>query len=526
MVKRQRVMGWDWMAVFAGLVVVSLVGSPWAGAQDNNEPTGVPTISGTVRVGEKLTADASAIDDADGMTEADLDYQWIATDGTDRYLIVIYSAGTGFVIPAWVEGMTLSVIVQFRDDGGYYENVPSAETAAVAAMSSPTKPEPPSMRELELVPAGSGALELTWGSDQYSDGGSIITGHKLQWKPYRDGWGSSAVSEHTITYEEGEYARYRNSYTITGLTNERSVSARVLATNKVGDSDWSAEIVATPYETGRFFMSGVFDGEFEELCRGEIAEFEAHNPAGGTVTWDLWNTDADDFFVHGSVLSPGTSNTRWFGNLRFEGIPDYESPTDANQDNTYVFNVQATDGRSTVSILVSLDVTDVADNQRMSLSSSRPVVGRQLVATIVDPDDDLDDVYWAWSRSRDRTNWEVVTKTWPDHGGATSSYTPVADDIGYYLRASSSYSLDDGYDTTCSKHPEAVSANAVRATSPPTKPPPPRTGGGSGGGGGGSGGGGSGGGGGGGVPVPRLVYPLSMKVPGLPGRWRRTPGPV
>ena len=47
-------------------------------ADPNSEPTGLPTINGTPQVGETLTADTSAIDDEDGLTNATFQYQWIA----------------------------------------------------------------------------------------------------------------------------------------------------------------------------------------------------------------------------------------------------------------------------------------------------------------------------------------------------------------------------------------------------------------------------------------------------------------
>ena len=62
--------GFVWsVGVFAVLVGVFVVGGPWAGAQDNNEPMGVPTIGGTVRVWERVTVDVSGIMDADGLSD-------------------------------------------------------------------------------------------------------------------------------------------------------------------------------------------------------------------------------------------------------------------------------------------------------------------------------------------------------------------------------------------------------------------------------------------------------------------------
>ena len=46
----------------------------------NTLATGLPTITGTAQVGETLTADTSAIADADGLTNVSYSYQWMADD--------------------------------------------------------------------------------------------------------------------------------------------------------------------------------------------------------------------------------------------------------------------------------------------------------------------------------------------------------------------------------------------------------------------------------------------------------------
>ena len=63
----------------------------------NTEPTGLPAVTGTPQVGETLTADTSAIDDADGLTNATFEYQWLhnqsvvdANTGTSYYINVEY----------------------------------------------------------------------------------------------------------------------------------------------------------------------------------------------------------------------------------------------------------------------------------------------------------------------------------------------------------------------------------------------------------------------------------------------------
>ena len=49
----------------------------------NFDPTGAPTITGPPpTVGVALAVDTSAIDDADGLSGATYEYQWMVDDGT------------------------------------------------------------------------------------------------------------------------------------------------------------------------------------------------------------------------------------------------------------------------------------------------------------------------------------------------------------------------------------------------------------------------------------------------------------
>ena len=103
-----------------------------ARAGANTPASGQPTISGTAKVGETLTADASGVTDADGMTNATLAYQWSSNDGSADSDISGATSKTYDPVADDV-GNTLKVTVSFTDDGGQDEMVTSAATAAVAA---------------------------------------------------------------------------------------------------------------------------------------------------------------------------------------------------------------------------------------------------------------------------------------------------------------------------------------------------------------------------------------------------------
>ena len=65
-----------------------------ADTSDNSPATGAPTISGTVQVGETLTADTSGIADADGLANATFSYQWITDDS-----VIVASAANATYTP-------------------------------------------------------------------------------------------------------------------------------------------------------------------------------------------------------------------------------------------------------------------------------------------------------------------------------------------------------------------------------------------------------------------------------------------
>ena len=115
----------------------------------NTEPTGLPAVTGTPQVGETLTADTSAIDDADGLTNATFEYQWLhnqsvvdANTGTSYYINVEVPGETGstYELAPADKGRTFAVRVSFSDDRGHSESLTSGNTVIVAARpnSEPT----------------------------------------------------------------------------------------------------------------------------------------------------------------------------------------------------------------------------------------------------------------------------------------------------------------------------------------------------------------------------------------------------
>ena len=195
----------------------------------NSPATGVPVISGTARVGDTLTADTSGISDDDGFTNASFSYQWISSDGT-MDTDIAGATGSTYTLSDTDAGKTIKVRVYFTDDGGNEETLTSTPTAAVAA-SVPSVP-----LSVEAEQGGTGELDVSWESPD-SNGGSSITGYKVQWKGATESWNTPAdVSEATTTH---------TAYTITSLSLGVEYSVRVVATNSTGDGPASAEVKET-----------------------------------------------------------------------------------------------------------------------------------------------------------------------------------------------------------------------------------------------------------------------------------------
>ena len=196
-------------------------------AAPNRAATGEPTISGTPQVDQTLTAATSDIADEDGVDGVSYNYQWMADD------VNIDGASASTYVPADGDaGKAIKVSVSFTDDRNNAEARTSLATTAVLA-TVPTQP-------LSLTVATGDEiqeLDVSWQAPS-SNGGSSITGYKVQWKRSADSWDTEAdVSQATVT---------GTTHTIPGLTGGVEYAVRVIASNTAGDGPASDEVAGTP----------------------------------------------------------------------------------------------------------------------------------------------------------------------------------------------------------------------------------------------------------------------------------------
>ena len=200
----------------------------------NTAPTGLPAISGTAEVGEELTVSADDIADGDGLENVTFVYQWLANDGTDDTEIEGATGGTHEVAPTEV-GKTLKVRVTFTDDGGTEETLKSVATEPVAARA----PDAPGGLTVAAAAGRAGELDVSWTAPA-SDGGSEVTGYKVQWKSGAESYDGSDTSTRQALVSDPAVL----THTITGLTVGTAYTVRVLAANAAGDGA-AVEVEAT-----------------------------------------------------------------------------------------------------------------------------------------------------------------------------------------------------------------------------------------------------------------------------------------
>ena len=188
-------------------------------------------------------------------------------------------------------------------------------------------------------------------------------------------------------------------------------------------------------------VSGAEATEYAEDRTDPVTTYTAMDPEQTAITsWTLAGTDADAFTIEGGVL-------------RFAKSLDYENPTDvqgtspstaAAMDNSYEITIKAMDSTGKAGEkAVTVEVIDVDEAGTVTLSARRPLVGVAVTASLADLDGTVTNDTWQWAKSRSKNgsytdieNAEAETYTPTDATGKS--------DVGYYLRATVSYTDPEG----------------------------------------------------------------------------------
>ena len=247
----------------------------------------------------------------------------------------------------------------------------------------------------------------------------------------------------------------RQSYTVTvTVTDPANATDRITVTIAVSDVN---EVPVFPAPTATRSIA-------EDTAAGQAL--------GPPVTATDDDRDPLTYSLDSASESVFTIDERT-GQVRTKAALDHET------QNSYFVTIRVSDDKDntgnpdpTIDATIDVTVTVTDALGTVTVSSTRPLVGRALTATVADPDSPVSVAMWHWERSAEGVTWSLIA------GATTALYTPGATDHGRSLRATVTYTDADG---TAKEVTSVQTQRVARRISPP--PPPPGPGGGGGGGG-------------------------------------------
>ena len=430
----------------------------------NIPATGVPTISGTVRVGETLTADTTGIADADGLDNATYTYRWIRNDGASDEDIQD-AAGSTYTLDADDEDKIIKVRVSFTDDGGNPETLTSTATAAVEAAVD----------------------EVVWESDltagQETDVSPVSSGYSI----FGDLGGTLSPDEFVIdgtTYNVKFLTHVSGSLWL-GMDGELPVDF----TLRVGDSaylgsesmvppaidevgvywwpsappDWSAD---DPAQVSLTIHPGVPLGSRPKApVTGYFSDFPSEHDGGEDITFRIYFSEgvavtAKALRDHVLAVSSGTvskveavgnEGRIWAVSVKPDSMDTVTVDMEADLDCEVAGAVCAADGRRLFNRM-ELTVDGPAPEPENSPATGAPTisgsaqVGETLTADTsgIADDDGLDNVSFSYQWLADDTEIQRAID---------SSYTLVTADAGKAVKVSVSFTDDAGNEETLTSAP-------------------------------------------------------------------------
>ena len=203
-------------------------------ARPDNEPaSGAPVVHGTAQVGESLWADATGIEDGNGLDRVQFQFQWTSNDGSADTDIA-GETNSGYTLVADDVGRTIRARVAFTDRGGYSETRTSTATEAVAAAP---QPDSPATGQPSITGTAQVGEELTADTTGITDADGLVNAtYSYQWVA-NDGTTDTDISGETdathtlLADDEGKTIKVRVTFT-DDAGNEETLTST--ATDVVG----------------------------------------------------------------------------------------------------------------------------------------------------------------------------------------------------------------------------------------------------------------------------------------------------
>ena len=419
------------------------------GPSSNLAATGAPTIGGTARVGESLTASTSDIADADGLANASFTYQWLADD-----LDISGTTGSSYTVVTADAGKVIKVTVSFTDDAGNEESVTSAATAVVTQppLTASTHDVPEShdgataftfeLRFSEEPGGGFSATTLRNRALTVS-GGTITnvrqleTGKKLKWEITLQPSGNEEVT--VILLPAIDCADH--DAICTGDGRGLSVGQAILVLGPPNSAATGAPTINGTAQVGEILTASTSD----------IAD--ADGLANATFTYQWLADDADISGATGSSYTVATADEG-------KAIKVTVSFTDDDGNAETLTSAATTAVAPTGGSTNSLEQSNQEDVQENSAATGAPTIGgtAQVGESLTASTSDISDADGVANAS---FTYQWLAADADIDGATTSSYTLVAGDVGKTIKVQVSFTDDAGNEES------VTSAATAAVTQPP-----------------------------------------------------------
>ena len=387
----------------------------------NNSAIGLPTISGTLLVGEELRADTSGIEDEDGLGATTFSYQWLRND-----VEIAGATESSYWLTAEDEGGTIRVRVSFTDYGG------SVETLA-------SEPSEPVVQQPNRMPSGEPTII-----------GTAKVGEEL-------------TADTSAIEDENGLSRVKFSYQ--WLRNEAEIAGATEASYRLAADDENRTI--------RVRVSFTDDRGYEETRTSDptavVVQPNRRATGAPTIVGTLLVGETLEADTSGIEDEDGLSGARfhykWFRGRYIPQLKDYlfvyiEGTTESTytltaEDVAWVIRVQVRfkDDSSHAEILKSDPTAVVVQPNRRATGaptiSGALLVGEELTADTsgIEDEDGLSRANFSYQWLRNEA--EIA-------GAAEPGYTLTEDDEGKTVKVRVSFTDHRGYEETLTSDPTAV----------------------------------------------------------------------
>ena len=361
-----------------------------AASTPNSPATGAPTISGTIQVGETLTANTSGIADADGLSSVQYEYQWLADDSE-----ISGATNATYTLVAADEGKVIKVRVSFTDDADNEETLTSAATGAVDA-----RPNSPAAGAPTIAGTAQVGQTLTANTSGIADA---------------DGLANATFSFQWLADDTDIGGATGLTYTLTDSEESKAITVQVSFTDDEGNAE-------TLNSAATDVVAGAQPTEPPAKPRN-LSATASHDSV--TLTWD----DPGDDSITGYVILrriPGVDSEGHFDELVADTGTDAATYTDntVSAETRYTYRIKAINGAGTSerSRWSHIDTPAAPVPDKPTGLEATESHG-QVVLTWDDPQDDSITGYVILRRVRENNTGGDFSVLVADTGTAATTYT-------------------------------------------------------------------------------------------------------